>query len=53
MKPRMEYWKAAPGAFKAMSSVETYLRDSAIDKPLLHTVRGAGYVIRAEVSNSP
>ena len=39
MKPRMEYWKVAPGAFKAMSSLETYLRDSGLDKPLLHMVK--------------
>lgn len=39
MKPRMEYWKIAPGAFKAMSAVETYLRESGIDKALLHMVK--------------
>ena len=39
MKPRMEYWKVAPGAFKAMSSLEAYLRDSGLDKPLLHMVK--------------
>jgi AhpD family alkylhydroperoxidase len=39
MKPRMEFWKVAPGAYKAMSSLDAYLRDSAIDKPLLHMVK--------------
>ena len=31
MKPRMEHWKVAPGGFKAMSSLEAYLRDSGLD----------------------
>ena len=39
MKPRMEYWKVAPGGFKAMSSLEAYLRDCGLDKPLLHMVK--------------
>ena len=39
MKPRMEYWKVAPGAFKAMSSLEAYLRESGFDKALLHMVK--------------
>jgi alkylhydroperoxidase family enzyme len=39
MKPRMEYWKVTPGAFKAMSSLETYLRESGLDKSLLHMVK--------------
>ena len=39
MKPRMEYWKAAPGAYKAMSSLEAYLRESGLDKRLLHMVK--------------
>ena len=39
MKPRMEYWKVAPGAFKAMSSLEAYLRESGLDKGLLHMVK--------------
>ena len=39
MKPRMEYWKVAPGGFKALSSLEAYLRDSGFDKPLLHVVK--------------
>src|SRR5262245_8362541 len=28
MKPRMEYWKVVPGAFKAMSSLETERRNT-------------------------
>lgn len=39
MKPRLEYWKIAPGAFKAMSSLEVYLRDSGLDHALLHMVK--------------
>ena len=39
MKPRMEHWKVAPGGFKAMSSLEAYLRDSGLDEALLHMVK--------------
>jgi AhpD family alkylhydroperoxidase len=39
MKPRMEYWKSAPGAFKAMSAVESYLRECGLDQALLHMVK--------------
>ncbi len=39
MKPRMEFWKVAPGGYKAMSSLDAYLRDSGLDKPLLHMVK--------------
>jgi AhpD family alkylhydroperoxidase len=39
MKPRMEYWKVAPGAFKAMSSLDTYVRESGLDKTLVHMVK--------------
>ncbi len=39
MKPRMEYWKTAPAAFKAMSSLEAYLRDCGLDHALLHMVK--------------
>ena len=39
MKPRMEYWKIAPAAYKAMSFLEAYLRESGIEKPLLHMVK--------------
>ena len=39
MDARMEYWKAAPGGFKAMSSLEAYLRDCGIEQPLLHMVK--------------
>ena len=35
----MEYWKVAPGAFKAMSSLEAYLRESGLEKRLLHMVK--------------
>lgn len=39
MKPRMEYWKVAPGAYKAMSSLDAYLRESGFDKLLLHMIK--------------
>ena len=39
MKPRMEYWNTAPGAYKAMMAVEAYLRDSGLEKTLLHMVK--------------
>jgi len=35
----MEYWKAAPGGFKALSSVETYLRDCGLDHAFLHMIK--------------
>jgi AhpD family alkylhydroperoxidase len=35
----MEYWKVAPGGFKALSSLEAYLRDSGLDKALLHMIK--------------
>lgn len=39
MKPRLEYWKAAPGGYKALSSLEAYLRECSIDKALLHLIK--------------
>jgi AhpD family alkylhydroperoxidase len=39
MKPRMEYWKVAPGGYKAMSSLEAYLRESGLEHALLHMVK--------------
>ena len=39
MKPRMEYWKVAPAAYKAMSSLEACLRESGLDKALLDMVK--------------
>lgn len=39
MTARMEYWKVAPGAFKAMLSLETYLHDSGLDTAFLHMVK--------------
>jgi AhpD family alkylhydroperoxidase len=35
----MEYRKVAPAAFKAMSSLEAYLRESGFDKTLLHAIK--------------
>ena len=39
MKQRVNYWKAAPDAFKAMSALEIYLKNSGLDKGLLHMVK--------------
>ena len=39
MKPRMEYWTVAPGGFKALSSLETYLRDAGFEKSFLHMIK--------------
>jgi AhpD family alkylhydroperoxidase len=39
MKSRIEHWKVAPGGFKAMSSLETYLHDSGLDQRMLHMVK--------------
>jgi AhpD family alkylhydroperoxidase len=39
MKQRMNYWKVAPDAFKAMSALEIYLKNSGLDKGLLHMVK--------------
>lgn len=39
MKPRIEYWKVSPGGYKAMSSLEVYLRDCGLDHALIHMIR--------------
>jgi AhpD family alkylhydroperoxidase len=39
MKPRMEFWKASPGGYKAMAGLEAYLRESGLDHGLLHMVK--------------
>jgi AhpD family alkylhydroperoxidase len=39
MKPRMEFWKVAPGGYKGMSSLDAYVRDSGLDKGLVHMVK--------------
>ncbi len=39
MKMRLDYWKAAPGAFKAMLSMESYLRDCGLEPSLMHIVK--------------
>lgn len=39
MTTRMEHWKIAPGGFKAMLALETYLRESGLDHGLLHMVK--------------
>ncbi|MET0892955.1 MAG: carboxymuconolactone decarboxylase family protein [Pseudoxanthomonas sp.] len=39
MEARMEYWKAAPGGYKAMMAVEAYLHESGLEKNLMHMVK--------------
>lgn len=39
MKPRLEYWNAAPGGYKAMMALEAYLRGSGLEGSLLHLVK--------------
>ena len=39
MKSRLLHWKAAPGAFKAMSSLDVYLHESGFDRKFLHMVK--------------
>jgi len=38
MKPRMEFWKAAPNAYKAMTAMDAYLHES-VDIALLHLIK--------------
>jgi AhpD family alkylhydroperoxidase len=35
----MAFWKAAPEAYQAMSSVDDYIRGAGLDEPLLHLVK--------------
>jgi AhpD family alkylhydroperoxidase len=35
----MEYWKIAPGAYKAMASLEAYLHGSGLDPALVHVLK--------------
>ena len=39
MKARLEYWKVAPGGFKAMMGLEAYLHESGLEAGLLHMVK--------------
>ena len=39
MNSRWNYAKSAPGAYKAMDALETYLRTSGLEESLLHLVR--------------
>jgi AhpD family alkylhydroperoxidase len=39
MEARIDYTKAAPGAYKAMLGLEMYVRSSGIEKPLLELVK--------------
>jgi len=39
MEQRFNYFKAAPDAYKAMSSLETYLRGCGLEEGLLHLVK--------------
>jgi len=36
---RFDYAKVAPGVYRAMSSLEQYLRDSGLEEPLLHLIK--------------
>ncbi|WP_028918958.1 carboxymuconolactone decarboxylase family protein [Pseudoxanthomonas suwonensis] len=39
MKPRMEFWKIAPDAYKAMLGLDSYLHGSGLDAKLLELVK--------------
>lgn len=39
MKPRMEYWKIAPGGYKAIRSLEAYLQECGLEHGLLHMIK--------------
>ncbi len=39
MQPRINYLKAAPGAYHAMLGLEQYLHNSGLEQPLLHLVK--------------
>ncbi|MGA2740576.1 MAG: carboxymuconolactone decarboxylase family protein [Bryobacteraceae bacterium] len=40
MQPRLDMYKAAPGAYRAMAALEAYIRDSShLEPPLLELVR--------------
>ena len=39
MQARINYVKAAPGAFKAMAGLEEYLHQSGLEAPLLHLIK--------------
>ena len=36
---RIDYAKAAPGAYHAMMGLERYLHDSGLEEPLLHLIK--------------
>ena len=39
MQPRMDYVKAAPDGYKAMSGLESYVRQCGLEHPLLELVK--------------
>lgn len=39
MDSRIEYWKVAPGGYKALASLETYLATCGIEVNLLHLLK--------------
>jgi AhpD family alkylhydroperoxidase len=39
MKLRMAFWKAAPEAYQAMSTLDDYIRAAGLDEALLHLVK--------------
>lgn len=39
MEPRLNYSKAAPGAYHVMLGLERYLHDCGLEEPLLHLIK--------------
>jgi AhpD family alkylhydroperoxidase len=39
MEPRLNYAKTAPGAYKAMLGLESYLHECGLEEPLLHLIK--------------
>ena len=39
MQPRIDYGKVAPGAYKAMLGLESYLHGCGLEVPLLHLIK--------------
>lgn len=39
MEARIDFAKAAPGAYHAMLGLEMYLRECGIEEPLLHLIK--------------
>lgn len=39
MEPRIDVFKVAPGAYKALLGLETYLHQSGLEEPLMHLLK--------------